>query len=146
VRTFLLQTSILERLCGPLCDAVTGRADGQGMLEEQERAHLFLVPMDEERRWWRLHHLFADLLRARVLKLQPDLVHELHRRVAGWCKQHGLIDAAIRHALAVVPAPSARCSRHEASLARPCAPTEKVCAWRRSAAGSRRTTQVRRAW
>jgi LuxR family transcriptional regulator, maltose regulon positive regulatory protein len=62
IRAFLLQTSILERLCGSLCDAVTGDSDGQGMLEELERANLFLVPLDVERRWWRLHHLFADLL------------------------------------------------------------------------------------
>ena len=100
VRRFLLQTSILERLSGPLCDAVTGDSDGQGMLEELERANLFLVPLDEERRWWRLHHLFADLLRARMLQLQPDKAPELHRRAAGWCEQHGLIDEAIRHALA----------------------------------------------
>jgi LuxR family maltose regulon positive regulatory protein len=99
VRRFLLQTSILERLSGPLCDAVTGDSDGQGMLEELERANLFLVPLDEERRWWRLHHLFADLLRARMLQTQPELVPELHRRAAGWCDQHGLIDEAIRHAL-----------------------------------------------
>jgi LuxR family transcriptional regulator, maltose regulon positive regulatory protein len=100
VRRFLLQTSILERLSGPLCDAVTGDSDGQRMLEELERANLFLVPLDEERRWWRFHHLFADLLRARVLHLQPNLVPELHRRAADWCEQHRLIDEAIRHALA----------------------------------------------
>jgi LuxR family transcriptional regulator, maltose regulon positive regulatory protein len=100
MQAFLLQTSVLERLSGPLCDAVTGDSDGQGMLEELERANLFLVPLDEERRWWRLHHLFADLLRARMLQLQPDLVPELHRRAADWCEQHGLIDEAIRHALA----------------------------------------------
>jgi LuxR family transcriptional regulator, maltose regulon positive regulatory protein len=105
VRAFLLQTSILERLCGPLCDAVTGDSDGQGMLEGLERANLFLVPLDEERRWWRLHHLFADLLRARMLQLQPDLVPELHRRAAGWCEQHGLVDEAIRHAVAAGDTP-----------------------------------------
>jgi LuxR family maltose regulon positive regulatory protein len=99
VRRFLLETSILERLSGPLCDAVTGGTDGQAMLEELERANLFLVPLDEERRWWRFHHLFADLLRARLGQLQPDLPPELHRRAAGWCEQHGLIDQAIRHAL-----------------------------------------------
>jgi LuxR family maltose regulon positive regulatory protein len=100
VRRFLLETSILERLSGPLCDAVTGGADGQAMLEELERANLFLMPQDEERRWWRFHHLFADLLRARLGQLQPDLVPELHRSAAGWCEQHRLIDQAIRHALA----------------------------------------------
>ncbi|MGH9249633.1 MAG: hypothetical protein ACRD0W_08995 [Acidimicrobiales bacterium] len=100
VRAFLLQTAILERLCGPLCDAVTGDSDGQSTLEELERANLFLVPLDEERRWWRLHHLFADLLRARMVQTQPKLVLELHRRAASWCEQHGLIDEAIRHAVA----------------------------------------------
>jgi LuxR family transcriptional regulator, maltose regulon positive regulatory protein len=100
VRRFLLQTSILERLNGPLCDAVTGDSDGQGMLEQLERANLFLVPLDEERRWWRYYHLFADLLRARLMQLQPELVPELHRRAAGWCQPHGLIDEAIRHAVA----------------------------------------------
>jgi LuxR family transcriptional regulator, maltose regulon positive regulatory protein len=105
VRAFLLQTSTLERLCGPLCDAVTGGTDGQGMLEELERANLFLVPLDEERRWWRLHHLFADLLRARMVQTQPNLVPELHRRAAGWCEQHGLVDEAIRHAVAAGDTP-----------------------------------------
>jgi LuxR family maltose regulon positive regulatory protein len=105
VRRFLLHTSILERLSGPLCDAVTGDSDGQGMLEELERANLFLLPLDEQRRWWRLHHLFADLLRARMLQTKPDLVPELHRRAAGWCEQHGLIDEAIRHALAAGDTP-----------------------------------------
>jgi ATP/maltotriose-dependent transcriptional regulator MalT len=105
VRRFLLETSILERLSGPLCDAVTGDSDGQGMLEELERANLFLIPLDEERRWWRLHHLFADLLRARMLQTQPELVPELHRRAAGWCEQHGLVDEAIRHALAAGDTP-----------------------------------------
>jgi LuxR family transcriptional regulator, maltose regulon positive regulatory protein len=100
VRRFLLETSILERLSGPLCDAVTGGSDGQGMLEELERANLFLVPLDEKRRWWRLHHLVADLLRVRVGQLQPELVPELHRRAAGWCEQHGLADDAVRHAVA----------------------------------------------
>ena len=105
VRTFLLETSILERLNGPLCDAVTRDSDGQGMLEELERVNLFLVPLDEERRWWRFHHLFADLLRARLLQLQPERVPELHRRAAGWCEQHGLIDEAIRHTVAAGEVP-----------------------------------------
>ena len=84
VRTFLLETSVLERLSGPLCDAVTGRADSQAMLEEVERAGLFLVPLDEVRGWWRYHHLFADLLRARLQQEQPDRIAELHRNAAAW--------------------------------------------------------------
>jgi LuxR family transcriptional regulator, maltose regulon positive regulatory protein len=100
VQTFLLETSILERLSGPLCDAVTGGADGQDMLEELERANLFLVSLDEERRWWRLHHLFGDLLRVRLQRAQADRVPELHRRAAAWSQQQGLVDEAVRHALA----------------------------------------------
>jgi LuxR family maltose regulon positive regulatory protein len=107
VRAFLLRTSILERLRGPLCDAVTGTSGGQDMLEALERANLFLVPLDEERRWYRFHHLFADLLRARMAQAQPDLVAELHRRAADWCQQHGLIDDAVRHRLGSGDAPSA---------------------------------------
>jgi LuxR family maltose regulon positive regulatory protein len=100
LRTFLLQTSILERLSGPLCDAVTGGTDGQDTLEVLERANLFLVPLDEQRRWYRLHHLFADLLRAQLQQVQAGQVPDLHRRAAAWCEQHGLVDDAIRHALA----------------------------------------------
>ena len=66
VRTFLLETSVLERLSGKLCDAVTGRPGSQALLEQAERAGLFVVPLDEVRGWWRYHHLFADLLRARL--------------------------------------------------------------------------------
>jgi len=105
VRAFLLQTSILERLSGPLCDAVTGDSDGQSMLEALERANLFVVPLDEQRRWWRFHHLFADLLRVRLVQTHPELVPELHRRAAEWCEPHGLIDEAIRHALAAGDTP-----------------------------------------
>ena len=100
VRAFLLETSVLERLSGPLCDAVTGGSDGQDMLEELERANLFLVPLDEQRRWYRYHHLFAELLRARLQRAEADRVPELHRRAASWCERHGVTDDAIRHALA----------------------------------------------
>jgi LuxR family transcriptional regulator, maltose regulon positive regulatory protein len=107
VRAFLLQTSVLERLSGPLCDAVTGTSGGQDMLEALERANLFLVSLDEERRWYRFHHLFADLLRASLQRSHPELVPELHRRAADWCQQHGLIDDAVRHRLGSGDAPSA---------------------------------------
>src|SRR5215218_2342578 len=100
LRTFLLETSILERLSGPLCDAVTGRRDGQALLEQVERANLFLVPLDEERRWWRYHQLFADLLRARLHQQRPERVAELHRAAAAWFEAHGLAEEAVRHALA----------------------------------------------
>jgi len=100
VRAFLLETSILDRLCGPLCDAVTGRGDSQQLLEQLERANLFLVPLDEQRGWWRYHQLFADLLRARLLRQRPEQVPELHRAAAAWSEAHGLADDAIRHAVA----------------------------------------------
>jgi LuxR family transcriptional regulator, maltose regulon positive regulatory protein len=100
VRAFLLETSILERLSGPLCDAVTGRSDGQDMLEGLERANLFLVPLDEERRWFRFHHLFGELLRVRLHRAEPARVADLHRRAAAWCEHHGLLGDAIRHASA----------------------------------------------
>ena len=100
VRAFLLETSVLERLTGELCDAVTGRAGSQAMLADVERAGLFLVPLDEVRGWWRYHHLFADLLRARLQAEQPGRVQALHRAAAAWSQEHGLADDAVRHALA----------------------------------------------
>ena len=100
VRTFLLETSMLERLSGPLCDAVTGREGSQALLEQVERAGLFLVPLDEVRGWWRYHHLFADLLRARLQEEQPGRVPELHRNAAAWYAGYGLADDAIGHAVA----------------------------------------------
>jgi LuxR family transcriptional regulator, maltose regulon positive regulatory protein len=100
VRGFLLETSVLDRLSGPLCDAVTGRTDGQAMLEAIGRANLFLVPLDEVRSWWRYHHLFADLLRARLHQQRPERLRELHRDAASWHEDHGLVDDALRHALA----------------------------------------------
>jgi LuxR family maltose regulon positive regulatory protein len=100
VRTFLLETSVLERLSGPLCDAVTGRTDSQQLLEQVERANLFLVPLDEVRGWWRYHQLFADLLRARLQQQQPERVPQLHRAAAAWSEARGLADDAVRYALA----------------------------------------------
>jgi LuxR family transcriptional regulator, maltose regulon positive regulatory protein len=100
VREFLLETSVLERLSGRLCDAVTGRTDSQAMLEQVERANLFLMPLDAVRGWWRYHQLFADLLRARLKQQQPGRVAALHHNAAAWCEEHGLADDAVRHALA----------------------------------------------
>jgi LuxR family maltose regulon positive regulatory protein len=109
VRRFLLDTSILERLTGPLCDAVTGRSDSHHMLEQLERANLFLIPLDEERRWYRFHHLFGDLLRAELQRAEGARLLELHHRAAVWCEQRGLIDETVRHALAAgEPARAAR--------------------------------------
>jgi LuxR family maltose regulon positive regulatory protein len=100
LRGFLLETSVLDRLSGDLCDAVTGRAGSQAMLEEIERAGLFLVPLDEVRGWWRYHHLFADLLRTRLRQERPGQVAALHRNAAAWHAEHGLADDGVRHALA----------------------------------------------
>ncbi len=100
VREFLLETSVLERLSGELCDAVTGRPGSQMLLEQAERARLFVVPLDEVRGWWRYHHLFADLLRARQAAEQPGRVPGLHRNAAAWYAERGLADDAIRHAVA----------------------------------------------
>jgi LuxR family maltose regulon positive regulatory protein len=100
VREFLLRTSVLTRLCGPLTDAVTGRTDGRTMLAALDRDNLFLVPLDDQRRWYRYHHLFADMLRARLLDERPDEVSELHRRASVWHEQDGDTTAAIEHALA----------------------------------------------
>ncbi len=100
VRAFLLDTSVLGRLSGPLCDAVTGRTDGQQMLETIERANLFLAPLDEVRSWWRYHPLFADLLRARLQQQSPESVAQLHRNAGSWHEEHGPVDDAVNHALA----------------------------------------------
>jgi len=100
LRTFLRETSVLERLSGPLCDAVTGREGSQALLEEAERAGLFLIPLDEVRGWWRYHHLFAGLLRTRLREEQPGRVAQLHRNAAAWYAGCGLADDAIGHAVA----------------------------------------------
>jgi LuxR family maltose regulon positive regulatory protein len=100
VQRFLLQTSILDRLSGPLCDAVTGQDGGKAKLAALERGNLFLVPLDDRRQWYRYHQLFADVLHARLLDEQPDDVPGLHRRASGWHEQNGEPSEAIRHALA----------------------------------------------
>ena len=100
VREFLLETSVLERLSGELCDAVTGRPGSQALLEQAERAGLFVVPLDEVRGWWRYHQLFAGLLRACLQQEQPGRVSGLHRNAAAWYAERGLADDAIRHAVA----------------------------------------------
>ena len=100
VQQFLLQTCILDRLSGPLCDAVTGQEGGKAMLAALERGNLFLVPLDDRRRWYRYHQLFADVLHARLRDEEPDEVPDLHRRASRWHEQNGEPAEAIRHALA----------------------------------------------
>ncbi len=100
VRSFLLQTSILERLYGPLCNAVTDQEDGRAMLGTLERGNLFVIPLDDQRQWYRYHHLFAEVLQTYLREEQPDSAPELHRRASLWFEQHDLPAEAIRHALA----------------------------------------------
>jgi len=105
VRRFLLDTSILARLTGPLCDAVSSPDDasaarsGKAMLETLDRANLFLVPLDDRRTWYRYHHLFGDVLQSHLLEERPGDVPELHRRAANWYAAAGQVEAAVRHAL-----------------------------------------------
>ena len=99
IQSFLLQTSILERLDAALCNAVTGRADSQAILEELERNNLFLTALDDERRWYRYHHLFADVLRHRLTERSPDALIKLHVCASEWFEQQGLITEAVNHAL-----------------------------------------------
>ncbi len=101
VQDFLVQTCILDRLSGPLCDAVRGQGDSQVRLAHLERSNLFLVALDEERQWYRYHHLFAEVLRTRLPQTHPALVPELHRRASDWFEQHQLFDEAVIHALAI---------------------------------------------
>jgi LuxR family maltose regulon positive regulatory protein len=127
VRHFLLKTSVLDRLSGPLCDAVTGQHGGKAMLESLDRANLFVVPLDDRRRWYRYHHLFADVLRTRLLDEHPGQVAALHHRASQWYEQDGEPAEAIRHALAAgdveraaglveLAIPELRRSRQEATI------------------------------
>ena len=104
VGDFLLQTSILDHMCGPLCESVIDAdpeepVDGQAMLEALEKMNLFVIPLDDERRWYRYHHLFADVLRKRLEQHYPGSLPELHQRASLWFEQNGLIPEAIRHSL-----------------------------------------------
>ena len=129
VRRFLLWTCILDRLTGALCDAVTGEDGGQSTLEDLDRRNLFVIPLDARREWYRYHHLFADVLRARLLREEPDRVPDLHRRASIWYEQRGEWFEAIRHALdgedyeraadMIEPAiPGLRQARQEATMRR----------------------------
>jgi LuxR family maltose regulon positive regulatory protein len=100
IQHFLLQTSILDRLNGDLCNAVTTRSDSHALLEQLLNANLFLIPLDDERQWYRYHHLFADLLRDQQNAFQKDQTTELQRRASHWYAQAGMVNEAIQHALA----------------------------------------------
>ena len=100
VQTFLLKTSILDRLTGPLCETITGEQGGRQMLEYLQQANLFIVPLDDERRWYRYHHLFAELLRQRLRRQDSDSPAELHGRASVWYEENGLAIEAFHHAVA----------------------------------------------
>jgi len=102
LQTFLLRTSILDRLCGPLCDALLGdeKVSGQKTLEMLEHANLFITALDDERRWYRYHHLFGDLLRQRLgQNLSPDEISKYHIRASAWYEKNGAESEAFRHAI-----------------------------------------------
>ena len=101
---FLLKTSILDIMCTPLCESVLdvrseNPVDGQAMLESLERMNLFVIPLDDERRWYRYHHLFADVIKKRLEQHYPDSLPKLHQRASRWFEQNGLVPEAIRHSL-----------------------------------------------
>jgi LuxR family transcriptional regulator, maltose regulon positive regulatory protein len=100
LKLFLLETSILERLSSPLCDAVTGRSDSQSWLARAEEANLFISPLDDERRWYRYHQLFATILSNQLAKSGPEKVQLLHQRASFWYEKQGLTREAFNHALA----------------------------------------------
>jgi LuxR family maltose regulon positive regulatory protein len=100
VQDFLLQTAVLDRLCGDLCDALTLHDDGAALLDRLAAENLFLAPLDDQRAWYRYHQLFADLLRARLAQTQPDRSGELHRRASRWYLDQALYPEAVAHALA----------------------------------------------
>jgi LuxR family maltose regulon positive regulatory protein len=97
-REFLLKTSILERMNASLCNALTGESDGQSVLEELERANLFVVNLGSDRQWYRYHHLFADLLRNRLQTGHPEMVRKLHQHAVVWFDNHQMMTEAIEHA------------------------------------------------
>jgi LuxR family transcriptional regulator, maltose regulon positive regulatory protein len=100
VRSFLLQTAILDRLNGSLCDAVTTLEGGSARLEALQRGNFFVIPLDDKRNWYRYHHLFAEVLYMHLMAEQPDQVSTLHRRASEWYEHNGSAADAIRHALA----------------------------------------------
>jgi LuxR family maltose regulon positive regulatory protein len=100
IQQFLARTSILSQLCAPLCDAVTGSANAAGIIDVLERENLFLVPLDDNRRWYRYHHLFAQLLRSQLARTERELMPALHARASAWHRRSGSVEEAITHSLA----------------------------------------------
>ena len=129
IRDFLLNTSILERLTGPLCDAVTERSGGKSTLVALDRANLFLVALDDKREWYRYHHLFADVLQAHLADERGETIHALHKRASSWFAANGDTSQAVGHALSAgdfgraaelieLAIPAMRRDRREAELVR----------------------------
>ena len=129
IRNFLLQTAILDRLTGSLCEAVTGQSGGEARLETLQRGNFFLIPLDDQRHWYRYHYLFADVLRMHLMSEYPDLVSVLHQRASEWYERNGSAADAIHHSLAAKDfdraaelieraVPAMRQSRQEATLLR----------------------------
>ena len=100
VRSFMLETSILDQLSAPLCDAVIDQTGSQAFLDQLERSNLFLIPLDEEQCWYRYHHLFTDFLRKQLKRCLPDRIPQLHQRASAWYSGKNMPSEAIRHALA----------------------------------------------
>jgi LuxR family maltose regulon positive regulatory protein len=100
IRQFLTRTSILDRFNAPLCDTVAGTATAAKIIDLLERENLFLVPLDDDRQWFRYHHLFAQMLRSQLVRTEPEIVPDLHRRASAWHRAEGSPEEAIRHALA----------------------------------------------
>ena len=100
IRQFMIRTAILGRFCAPLCDAVTGAANAAEIIEIIERDNLFLVPLDDNRLWYRFHHLFAQVLLGQLARTEPAIVPALHQRASAWHRQSGSAEEAIEHALA----------------------------------------------
>jgi ATP/maltotriose-dependent transcriptional regulator MalT len=107
IRQFLLRTSVLERFTAPLCEAVTGISDAADVIDRLEQDNLFLVPLDDDRLWYRYHHLFAQMLRSQLARAEPELIPALHERASTWHRERGRAEEAIAHALAAADVPGA---------------------------------------
>ena len=101
IKEFLLQTSILEQMSAPLCNSVLNRNDSQMILETLEKNNMFVIPLDNDRNWYRYHHLFADLLKQRLQLHYNEAITEIHNKACNWFEQHNMLDFAIGHASAI---------------------------------------------
>ena len=141
IRDFLLKTSILARFTGPLADAVTGQDDGRATIEALDRGNLFLVALDDQRRWYRYHHLFGDVLQAHLAADHPEEIPALHRRASNWFADHGEPGEAVDHAfragdaeraadLVELAVPEMTRLRRESTIARWGSARSRATSWR----------------